>query len=116
MQHERFPAQYRLRHAREFQQVYRHRQSVADSCLVVYARPNELNYSRLGLSVSRRVGNAVVRNRWKRWIRESFRQQNHQLPSGLDLVVIPRQLAHPQFAAVWRSLPKLAERIARRLR
>ena len=59
--------------------------------LVINGSTNELTYSRLGLSVSRKVGNAVARNRWKRLIREAFRLSCAELPVGLDLVVRPQR-------------------------
>jgi ribonuclease P protein component len=62
--------------------------------LLVFTRPNDLAYHRLGLSVSRKVGNAVRRNRVKRMLREAFRLTRHGWPSldegGLDLVVVVR--------------------------
>ncbi len=53
--------------------------------------PNDLSYSRLGLSVSRKVGNAVKRNRVKRLIRELFRKNKDKFPKGYDIVFIPRK-------------------------
>ncbi len=113
---ETFPAPARLRTRRDFQAVFQLRKSVADGTLVVYARRNKLGFCRLGLSVSRKVGNAVVRNRWKRLIRESFRKQRTQLPPGLDLVVIPRQGVKAEFHRVNAALRGLAERADRKLR
>jgi len=113
---QRLPAKCRLQHASEFRGVFGLRQSVADPLLVLYVRPNQLAYSRLGLSVSRKVGNAVVRNRWKRLVREAFRRHRHQLPAGLDLVVLPRQGVEPNNQAVVASLLDLAHRGAQRLR
>ena len=116
MTDESLPAKCRMRHATQFQRVFRRRQSVADSMLVVYVCPNQLSYCRYGLSVSRKVGPAVFRNRWKRLIREAFRRNRHQLPSGLDLIVLPRRGVDPEYHAVAASLVQLVDRAARRLR
>jgi ribonuclease P protein component len=58
--------------------------------VIVYGAPNGLPVTRLGLSVSRKVGGAVQRNRVKRLLREAFRAVQHDLPAGLDLVVVAR--------------------------
>ncbi len=57
---------------------------------MIYAAPNGLQWSRLGLTVSRKAGNAVRRARWKRRLREVFRRNKPLLPVGYDLVVIVR--------------------------
>ena len=86
-----------------------------DDLLVANACENGLPYSRLGLSVSSKVGNAVVRNRWKRLLREAFRLNRARLPAGIDLVLRPKRGAAPDFHALLAALPKLAQRVARRL-
>jgi ribonuclease P protein component len=96
--------------------VYQQNVYAADRVLVVQGCSNALTYARLGLSVSRRVGSAVVRNRWKRLIREAFRTQRDAMPPGIDLVVRPRKGASPVFADVRYSLVNLARRIQQRLR
>lgn len=111
----RFPKQVRLRKQAEFDRVFGSKAYAADEVLVVNGATNEDGLTRIGLSVSRRVGNAVVRNRWKRLIREAFRTQQAELPKGLDLVARPRRGATPNLEAIRRSLRSLAERIARRL-
>jgi ribonuclease P protein component len=116
MTDQRLLKQYRLRRQVDFDRVYERSAHAADEFLVVNACPNGLAYSRLGLSVSRKVGGAVVRNRWKRLMREAFRLCRQQLPSGVDFVLRPRRGAKPDFHAIKQSLPRLAERVTRQLR
>lgn len=115
MSDQRFLRQYRLRTSDEFSLVYRRRCSAADSVLLVYGLQNQLPHPRLGLSVSRKVGGAVVRNRWKRLIREAFRTERVKLPSGVDWVVIPRSHDEPSLAEIAASLVKLSAKVAKRL-
>jgi ribonuclease P protein component len=107
-----FSADSRLRSSGDFRRVYKARRSVADPLLVVYALPNDQGSSRLGLSVSRKVGNAVVRNRWKRMLREAFRTSRAELPGGVDLIVIPRVSEPPALAELRSSLTMLARQAA----
>ncbi len=91
------PRRYRFSHAqrlhgtRAFSAVYAARARKVVGPLVVHGRPNGLAWSRLGLSVPRRVGTAVTRNRIKRLLREAFRLLQHELPAGYDIVVAVRQ-------------------------
>jgi len=79
----------RLLKASAFQVVYATRARAADACLVVYARPNGLGLTRLGLSVGKRYGGAVRRNRAKRFLREAFRLSRAAFPAGYDIVIVP---------------------------
>ncbi len=112
---ERFLPAYRIRSRADFQRAYGRRCTASDNLLLVFGAPNDLSYPRIGLSVSRKLGNAVARNRWKRLLREAFRLNHRQLPAGIDLVVIPRQGAEPELAGLLRSLPRLADRLAWKL-
>ena len=105
----------RIRRQADFDAVYNSNRHAADDCLVVVAARNGLVGTRVGLSVSRRVGNAVVRNRWKRRIREAFRLQRRDLPPGLDLVYRPRRGASPSFHQIYESVRRLAIRVERKL-
>ena len=77
----------RLTRALDYQAAYADRVTRTRGPLVVFARRNALGHARLGLSVGRKVGNAVVRNLVKRLLREAFRLHQRELPTGLDLVV-----------------------------
>ncbi len=67
------------------------------------------------ISVGKKVGNAVVRNRWKRRIREAFRKQRLAMPQGLDLVVRPKRGAVCDYSAIYRSIARLAIRLEKNL-
>lgn len=79
----------------------------------MHVRYNGSADARLGISVSRRVGNSPTRNRWKRTIREVFRQHRMQLPPGIDVIVRPRRHAEPLYNAVLESFLKSAKQIKR---
>lgn len=80
-----------LKHTADFQKVYREGKSYANRYLVLYVLENQTGRNRLGISVSKKVGNSVVRHRITRLIRESYRLQEDIFNSGLDMVVIARK-------------------------
>ena len=110
-----FPQSRRMKTPAEFDRCFKRKRSASDEVLIVYACENGLGHPRLGCSVSKKVGGAVVRNRYKRLFREAFRLAQHELPPGVDLVVIPRGGAEPTQEAVQESLVKLAKQAARKL-
>jgi ribonuclease P protein component len=113
---ESFLAHYRLRSSADFQRVYDGRCSASDGLLLVFVGKNGLSHPRLGLSVSRKLGGSVVRNRWKRLLREAFRLSRTVLPDGIDIVVIPRPGAEPALRPLMASLERLARRASAKLR
>ncbi|WP_271714018.1 ribonuclease P protein component [Anaeromicropila herbilytica] len=79
-----------LKKNRDFKNVYDKGKSYANKYLVMYILKNELNRNRIGISVSKKVGNSVVRHRVQRLIRESYRLNETMFQNGLDIVVIAR--------------------------
>ena len=111
----RFEPHEHLRKPAEFQAVYDRRRSAADTTLIVYAKENGLGHSRLGLSVSKKFGIAVRRNRIRRLMREAYRLTKEELAPGYDLVLIPRQLPDYSLAEVQRSILKQARHSIRKI-
>jgi ribonuclease P protein component len=114
----RFQPVDRLRRSVEFQQVIRRGRRVAGAAFVVVCAPRKQMLAeqpvRLGITVSRKVGNAVVRNRVKRRIREWFRAQRGPLGAGVDLVVIGRAAAASlEYASFAAELSKLSSAAVR---
>lgn len=100
-----------LKKNRDFQQVYRRGASAANRALVMYVLENPLEKNRIGISVSRKVGNSVVRHKLTRRIREGYRLQEARFKRGYDIVFIARgnakDCAQPE---IERAIAHLAEK------
>lgn len=112
----RFDKARKIKRSTDFQLVYRARIRVYNERLTVCCRPTTPNASsRLGLSVSKKVGKAFIRNRWKRLLREAFRLRRRELPDGFDFIAIPtRQDKVPSLEILADDLVKLARRCVRK--
>ena len=82
-----------LKKNKDFQYVYKQGASFGNKYLVMYVKQNGTDRNRLGISVSKKVGNSIVRHRLTRLIRESYRLQEEKFRCGLDIVVIARMSA-----------------------
>ena len=78
----------------EFRAIYRRGKSFSNALLVLYIYKNRKNVNRIGISVSKKVGKSVVRNRIKRLIKEIYRLNKDELNIGYDLVFIARNAAN----------------------
>lgn len=111
----RFPATSRLKRQADFAAVFEGGKVAADRVLVIHAIRSPQAGPKLGLSISKKVGNSPQRNRWKRLIREAFRKNTGQLPQHLWLVVRPRRGAVPDFHAIEASLLRLTRQLERKV-
>ena len=82
-----------LKKNKDFQNVYNNGKSYANRFLVMYVLDNHSGNNRIGISVSKKVGNSVIRHHVTRLIRESYRLQEDMFNSGLDIVIIARATA-----------------------
>ncbi len=112
---QRFGKHERLRLREDFARVFALRCSAGNGLLVIYVAGNGLRWSRLGVSVSRRLGNAVMRHSITRRIREAFRLQKESLPAGLDIVCVAKAPACDRVTDISASLRDLAEKAAQKL-
>jgi ribonuclease P protein component len=110
-----FTKRQKLRRPSEFKRVYEGGSRAGDDRLLVFALRNDLGVTRLGLSVSRKHGGAVRRNRIKRLLREAFRLGQHDLPAGLDLVIVPRPGTGATLTDFRKSLAGCVRRAVKRL-
>ncbi len=101
-----------LKKKQDFQQVYKKGTSVANRYLVMYVFPNGSKENRLGISVSKKVGNSVVRHRITRLIRESYRLNEERFFPGYDIIVSARPVAREiDYHTVQKGILHLANRV-----
>ena len=82
-----------IKENREFSYMYRRGNFLSSDCLIIYYRKNRFPFNRLGITVSKKVGKAVIRNRVRRRIKESYRELEGSLPAAYDFVIVARSSA-----------------------
>ncbi len=103
-----FPKSFRLLHRSEFRRVYEEGQRRSTTLCAIFSRPNGLRETRLGITAPARLGNAVLRNRVKRRLREVFRLNRSTIPGGWDMVINPRaEVAKIPFESLVREILRL---------
>jgi ribonuclease P protein component len=100
-----------LRRKSDFSTIYNKGKSVGDRYVVLFYRKNNLPYNRIAYLASKKVGNAVKRNRARRLMKESFRLTNLEIPTGYDLIFIARNtITNRKCAEVKKSLESALKR------
>ena len=87
---QRLRREERLTRQKDIDRVYRQGRRLHARDFRLHVRPNDLTFSRFTVSVPARICNAVLRNRWKRLLRESFRRNKEEIGPGLDIVAVPK--------------------------
>ncbi|KRQ85944.1 Ribonuclease P protein component [Caloramator mitchellensis] len=101
----------KIRKNRHFRIVYSRGKSFSDEILVAYVSKNKKNINRVGVSVSKKIGKSVVRNRVKRLIREAFRVNRQKFKVGHDIIFVARaKSANSSFSDVQKSIFNLLKR------
>jgi ribonuclease P protein component len=107
----KFSREQRLRKSIDFQHVYDRGARAGDGHLLVFVFANGTDITRLGVSVSRKHGCAVIRNRKRRRLKEAFRLLQNELPRGLDIVLVPRQRLDSRQSDYAKSLARLVRKL-----
>ena len=98
----------------DFQRIFAARCTAADRLLAVYVASNNLEHPRLGITIGRKHGNAVQRNRLRRLLRKAFRLEQHNLAGGLDYLLLPRPVPPASLADYRQIFVRLARDAAKR--
>ena len=103
---------FTLKKNHEFRRLYQKGASAQSSCMVLYCKKNRLDHNRLGITVSVKLGGAVVRNRARRRLREVYRLAAPHMKKGYDFVLVARSKAvDGSFSAMQESFERLCKKL-----
>lgn len=104
---------YRLRNNMEFKQVYEDGKNYWNRNLILYVKKNGLEYSRVGYSITKKIGNSVVRNKVRRRMKEIYRLNFNQIKGGYDFIFIPKRnivdISYEEMESAMIHIMKLAK-------
>lgn len=101
-----------IKSSRDFSRTFHRGKSNANKYLVIFIIKNNLNINKIGISIGKKVGNSVNRNRIKRLIRESYRVLENKLKTGYDIVFVPRQPSKTaDYKDIFDSLSKIFHKL-----
>ena len=106
----RFRKSERLTRRPQFLEARRQGRRAEGRWVILYLAENQLDHPRLGVTVSKRVGNAVVRNRWKRRLREIFRHQKREFGAHDVVIIVKRGAETPTFEELQADVLKALKR------
>ena len=113
---ERFPKSKRLRKRQEYLEIQQQGLRIQSFGFTGLLRIRETGSTRLGITTSKKLGNAVIRNRTRRLVREAFRRGLLDLPNHVDLIIVAKKNAATLSSkAVFEDLAKLGNRVTRRV-
>jgi len=111
----RFSKKYRLLKRADFVQIKNSGKKIHSDCFIAQIKKNNSNNSRLGLTISKKTGKAVTRNRLKRLVRESFRTNRHNLSGFWDINIIAKKnVAQSSSEQVFSSMDKIFDTISKK--
>ncbi len=99
-----FPKRVRIRKRREFLKIYKEGKKIQSKYLIIHYMPNNLGHPRIGITVTKKVGKSVIRNRWKRLIREVFRKNRGKFPPYDIVITVKRGYTPPSYKELEEDL------------
>jgi len=111
LRRESYPKDFRITKTKEYEKVYREGKKLTGKFVILHAKPNELDHPRLGITVTKKSGKAVIRNRWKRMLREIFRKEKEKFPSFDMVFTAKKESSLPSYQDLKEDVLKLIGRL-----